>query len=72
MSRWLRHATKPRIEWFSSARGPVELVVVEDLGAGILAVCKLDGYERSRMDERYPRVVGFKKADIIRRHNQKD
>ncbi len=47
-----------------SAQGPIERVVVADLGE-ILLVCRPEERDRAMAEGREPRAIGFKRSDMI-------
>ena len=54
----------PKTLWFTSARGPVELVVIGETSATYI-VCSPQEYDSSVRDRREPLQVGFRKTDVI-------
>jgi isocitrate/isopropylmalate dehydrogenase len=52
------------IKTFNSARGAVDLVIIRE-ATDVYFVCSPEEYETSRRERRQPRLVGFRKTDVM-------
>ena len=53
-----------RVVTLDSSTGPIDRVVVRDLGE-IVLVCRADEYKKAEKEGREPVSVGFKRTDIL-------
>jgi hypothetical protein len=47
-----------------SSAGPIQRVVVADLG-NVILVCRQEEYQQAKSEAREPATIGFKRGDIV-------